>query len=131
MTPEMGVPSSAPHQLPLRLSRPLLLKHSIKAVRLASERRAIGACGLFAMIIEPCKRGCDLLLQHLEGLVDIVVSDETCTRRSSSNRAVDGPNGQAGRWRRDMHNSSADGTLGANQRRYLKSCLPMGTWNAK
>ena len=49
VAPEMCLPSAAPHQQPLRLSRPLLLKHSIRAVRLASERTAIGARGLFAM----------------------------------------------------------------------------------
>lgn len=49
VTPEMCLPSGAPHQQPLRLSRPLLLKHSIKAVRLASERRPTGACGLVVM----------------------------------------------------------------------------------
>jgi hypothetical protein len=46
VTPEMRLPSGAPDQQPLRLSRPLLLKHSIKAVRLASERRPTGARGL-------------------------------------------------------------------------------------
>ena len=49
VTPEMCLPSGAPHQQPLRLSRPLLLKHSIKTVRLASERRPTGARGLVAM----------------------------------------------------------------------------------
>jgi hypothetical protein len=30
----------------------------------------------------------------------------------------------------DMHNSGVNGTRDTNQRRYLKSCLPMGTMAA-
>ena len=73
-----------------------------------------------------------LLLQHLEGLVDIVVADENLHAVFLFDRAVNGPDGQGARanWRTDMHNSGADNTSGTNQRRYLKSCLPMGTMAA-
>src|SRR6185369_5058186 len=63
-----------------------------------------------------------LFLQHPEGLVDIVVTDENLHGRSSFDRAVDGPDGQGVaratifRWH----------TRGTNQRRHLKLCLPMG-----
>ena len=52
-----------------------------------------------------------LLLQHLEGLVDIVVADENLHAVLLFDRAVNGPMAKAlGHWRTDMHNSGADGT---------------------
>ena len=70
-----------------------------------------------------------LLLQHLEGLVDIVVADENLHAALLFDRAVDGPDGQGARatGARICNNAGADGTRGTNQRRFLKSCLPMGT----
>ena len=38
-----------------------------------------------------------LLLQHLEGLVDIVVTDENLHAAFLFDRAIDGPNGQGAR----------------------------------
>ena len=73
-----------------------------------------------------------LLLQHLEGLVDIVVTDENLHAAFLFDRAIDGTDGQdaPGHWRTDVHNSDAYGTRDTDQRRYLKSCLPMGTMAA-
>ena len=72
-----------------------------------------------------------LFLQHPEGLVDIVVTDENLHGRSSSIERLMGPMAKRpGHWRTDMHNSGADGTRGTNQRRHLKLCLPMGTMAA-
>ena len=72
-----------------------------------------------------------LLLQHLEGLVDIVVADENLHAVFLFDRAVNGPDGQGTRATgARMHNSGADNTSGTNQRRYLKACLPMGTMAA-
>ena len=70
-----------------------------------------------------------LLLQHLERLVDIVVTDENLHAAFLLDRAVDGSESQGarGQWRADMYNSGADGTRGTNGLRYLKSCQPMGT----
>jgi hypothetical protein len=70
-----------------------------------------------------------LLLQHLERLVDIVVTDENLHAAFLLDRAVDGSDSQGarGQWRADMYNSGADGTRGTNGLRYLKSCQPMGT----
>jgi hypothetical protein len=75
-----------------------------------------------------------LFLQHPEGLVDIVVTDENLHGRSSSIERLMGPMAKRpGHWRTDMHNSGANGTRGTNQRRHSKLCLPMGTmaanWN--
>jgi hypothetical protein len=62
-----------------------------------------------------------LLLQHPKGLVDIVVTYENLHAAFLLDRAVDRPNGQGarGHWRTVRHNSSADGTRGTKQRRYL------------
>src|ERR1700745_3306944 len=70
-----------------------------------------------------------LLLQHPEGLVDIVVADENLHAVFLFDRAFNGPDGQGAR-ATGAHNSGADSTRGANQRRYLKACLPMGTMAA-
>jgi hypothetical protein len=72
-----------------------------------------------------------LPLQHLKGLVDIVVADENLHAVFLFDRAVNGPDGQGarGHWRTDTHNSAADSTRGTNQRQ-LKACLPMGTMAA-
>jgi hypothetical protein len=54
-----------------------------------------------------------LFLQHPEGLVDIVVTDENLHGRSSSIERLMGPMAKRpGHWRTDMHNSGADGTRG-------------------
>ena len=47
-----------------------------------------------------------LLLQHLEGLVDIVVTDENLHAAFLFDQAIDGSYGQEawGQWRADMHN---------------------------
>ena len=73
-----------------------------------------------------------LLLQHLEGLIDIVVTDKNLHAAFLFDRAIDGSDGQRrpGHWRTEMYNSDAYGTRGMNQRRLLKSCLPMGTMAA-
>ena len=52
-----------------------------------------------------------LLLQHLEGLVDIVVTDENLHAAFLFDRAVDGPDGQGARATgARIDNSGADGT---------------------
>ena len=77
-----------------------------------------------------------LLLQHLEGLVDIVVTDENLHAAFLFDRAVDGPGGadrwpsRPGHWRTDMHNAGADGTRGTNQRRYFEIVPADGTMAA-
>jgi hypothetical protein len=70
-----------------------------------------------------------LFLQHLEGLIDIVVPDKNLHAAFLFDRAIDGSDGQRrpGHWRTEMYHSDAYGTRGTNQRRYLNSCLPMGT----
>ena len=62
-----------------------------------------------------------LLLQHLEGLIDIVVPDKNLHAAFLFDRAIDGSDGQRrpGHWRAEMYNSDAFGTRGTNQRRYL------------
>ena len=57
-----------------------------------------------------------LPLQHLKGLVDIVVADENLHAVFLFDRAVNGPDGQGTRanWHTDMHNSGADSTSGTN-----------------
>jgi hypothetical protein len=55
-----------------------------------------------------------LLLQHLEGLVDIVVTDENLHAAFLSDRAIDGSDGQGARshWRtEDVYNSGAGATM--------------------
>ena len=61
-----------------------------------------------------------LLLQHLERLVDIVVTDENLHAAFLFDRAVDGSDSQRarGHWRTDMYNSGADGTRGTNGLRF-------------
>jgi hypothetical protein len=108
----------------------LLLKHSIKAVRLASERRAIGARGLFAMTTG-LKSGCDLFLQHLGGLVGIVVTDENLHDAFLLDRAVGGlPWTRPGPLAHGNSNPEPMAPPSKNQRRYLKLCLPTGTMAA-
>jgi hypothetical protein len=65
-------------------------------------------------------------------LVDIVVTDENLHAAFLFDRAIDGSDGQRrpGHWRTEMYNSDAYGTRGMNRRRFLKSCLPMGTMAA-
>ena len=70
-----------------------------------------------------------LLLQHPQCLVDIVVTDDNQHVAFLFDRVVDGPDGQGAR-RTDMNNSGGDRTRSTNQRRYSKSCLPMGTMAA-
>ena len=74
-----------------------------------------------------------LLLQHLEGLVDIVVTNENLHGRSSwSSDLRSGGQGAQVHWCTDMYNSGVDGTHGTNRRRYFKLCrrwalrLPIG-----
>ena len=51
------------------------------------------------------------LLQHLEGLIDIVVTDENLHAAFLFDRAVDGADGQGSdHWRTGMTHSAADGT---------------------
>ena len=73
-----------------------------------------------------------LLLQHLEGLIDIVVTDKNLHAAFLFDRAIDGSDGQRrpGHWRTQMYNSDAYGTRGMNERRFLKLCRPMGTMAA-
>ena len=67
-----------------------------------------------------------LLLQHLEGLVDIVVTDENLHAAFLFDRAVDGPDGQGARATGARIATIRLPTAPAvrNQRRYLKS-LPI------
>ena len=70
-----------------------------------------------------------LLLQHPEGLVDIVVTDENLHAAFLFDRAVDGPDGQGARAtgaRICTILMSMARTVRANVD-ILKSCLPMGT----
>ena len=73
-----------------------------------------------------------LLLQHLEGLVDIVVTDENLHAAFLFDRAIDGADGQDAR--------AAGARIGTvrmpmapavrTNGRYLRMCLPMGTMAA-
>jgi hypothetical protein len=71
-----------------------------------------------------------LLLQHPEGLVDIVVADENLHAVFLFGRAVNEPDGQGARATGARIRTTRMGTSGTNQRRYLKACLPMGTMAA-
>jgi hypothetical protein len=71
-----------------------------------------------------------LPLQHLKGLVDIVVADENLHAVFLFDRAVNGPDCHARATGARIRNSGTKGTSGTNQRRYLKACLPMGTMAA-
>jgi hypothetical protein len=70
-----------------------------------------------------------LLLQHSEGLVDIVVADENLHAVFLFDRAVNGPDGQGARatGARMCTIRVPMAPAGTNQRRCLKACLPMGT----
>jgi hypothetical protein len=70
-----------------------------------------------------------LLLQHLEGLVDIVVSDENLHAAFLLGRAINGSCGPRARaaGTRICTISSADDTQVLTQRRYLILCQPIGT----
>ena len=58
-----------------------------------------------------------LLLQHLKGLVDIVVTDENLHSAFLFDRAIDGTDGQGARATgADRHSPDADGTRRKNQR---------------
>ena len=66
-----------------------------------------------------------LLLQNLEGLIDIVVTDENLHAAFLFDRAAMGPVAKA-----PGPLAHGNGTRGTNQRRELKLCLPMGTMAA-
>ena len=66
-----------------------------------------------------------LLLQHLEGLIDIVVTDENLHAAFLFDRAMMGPVAKA-----PGPLAYGNGTHGTNQRRELKLCLPMGAMAA-
>jgi hypothetical protein len=74
-----------------------------------------------------------LLFQHLESLVDIVVTDENLHAAFLYDRAIEGTDGQgrSGHWRAYVHNSVADcaqdTNAGYEPLSILKLCLPMGT----
>ena len=71
-----------------------------------------------------------LLLQNLEGLVDIVVTDENLHAVFLFDRAVDGPDGQGARAPGARICTIVTALAATNQVRYLKLCLPMGTVTA-
>ena len=63
-----------------------------------------------------------LLLQHLEGLVDIVVTDENLHAAFLFDRAVDDPRAKAlGPLAHGYAQLGTDGSHGMNQRRYFKT----------
>jgi hypothetical protein len=69
-----------------------------------------------------------LLLKHLEGLVDIVVTTRTCTRRSSSIERLKGPMAKTpGPLANGYAQSDADGTTGARPRTPFPAQLELKT----
>jgi hypothetical protein len=67
-----------------------------------------------------------LLLQRLEGLVDIVVTNENLHAAFLFNRAIDGPNGQ-GAQPTGTRSCTMPRSIGTSSR-HLKLHLPIGIW---
>jgi hypothetical protein len=68
------------------------------------------------------------LLQHLKGLVDIVVTDENLHAAFLFDRAVDGADGQGSDHGARVDTLGCDGTAVRTNVQYSILCPPMATW---